>query len=208
MWDAFGHGSQGIADQMSSDPSCNDRWVCQEWGDCINDYQTRVCANSVSECATVNKPEQRQSCTEDFSLAGAAGSMESEDAAINENQDVPAELFDITFALSASLVDESGDLQSITTLQNFGTDYVPARLIYTVYDSVGEPTYETIEETRVYTDQAVNRRFSDLALPSGLYTMVLSVEYAGVNEDFNQQFQVKTTVWQRLRKFFTGGRNI
>lgn len=45
-------------------PPCQENWICNNWTQCINETQTRICTD-LNECGTQeNKPEEIQNCTE------------------------------------------------------------------------------------------------------------------------------------------------
>lgn len=117
---------------------------------------------------------------------------------------IPEELFDITFDLEENSLSSSDRLVVWITLQNFGKRYVPARLIYTITDERGKEVYRTFEEVRVYTDESLIKTFSDLTLEQGEYNLMLEVEYAGIAEDFELGFSVKTGIWAGIKIFFQG----
>jgi len=87
-------------------------------------------------------------------------------------------------------------------LQNFGKRYVPARLIYSVLDETGEEIYGTFEEVRVYTDESIIKRFDDLTLEEGNYKLVMEVEYAGIIEQFEDDFSVESGLFSSIKRFF------
>jgi len=117
---------------------------------------------------------------------------------------IPEELFDITFDLEENSLSSSDKLVVWITLQNFGKRYVPARLIYTITDEQGNEVYRKFEEVRVYTDESLIKTFSDLTLEQGEYNLMLEVEYAGIAEDFELGFSVKTGIWAGIKRFFKG----
>lgn len=121
---------------------------------------------------------------------------------------IPEQLFDISFNLQDPTISPSDTLEVITSLENFGTEPVPARLIYTIYDLNNTIVYTEYEETRVYTDFALIKKLGGLKLIPGKYTLRLSVEYSGKTESFDQIFTVETSFQERIKNwfgFFFGG---
>ena len=117
-------------------------------------------------------------------------------------EEVPEELFDITFDLEENSLNENDKLVAWITLQNFGKRYVPARLVYVITDTEGTEVYREFEEVRVYTDQAVIKRFDDLNLKKGDYVLKLHVEYAGIVEEFSDNFSVSSGVFGAIVNWF------
>ncbi|MDD5012334.1 MAG: hypothetical protein PHQ66_01660 [Candidatus Nanoarchaeia archaeon] len=115
---------------------------------------------------------------------------------------IPEQLFDITFDIEDNSLSVADRLAVWITLQNFGKRYVPARLDYSVYDSDGNKKYEETEEIRVYTDQSIIKQFSNLKLDDGEYTLKLNVEYAGIVEQFEGKFKIKTGWLYILKSWF------
>jgi len=119
-------------------------------------------------------------------------------------EEVPEELFDITFDLEESSLSKSDKLVVWITLQNFGKKYVPARLIYTITDEAGKEVYKKFEEIRVYTDESIIKSFEDLILEEGGYVLSLRVEYAGIVEEFSNDFSVESGLLSAIKRFFSG----
>lgn len=206
--------------------SCANAWGCAEWGDCINDYQTRTCLLVDTACNAVPAPAEEQACVSDFELEGAAGSQSErlegqsqeqetspsepapeEQSSGAEEEAIPENLFDITFALRSDIIERSQDLSLVVTLQNFGTRYVPARLVYIIYDENGRSVHSDVEETRVYTDQSFIKTFTDLDLNEGNYEITLTVQYAGITEEFSQPFEIRASTWTMIKNLFARGMN-
>jgi len=118
--------------------------------------------------------------------------------------EVPDELFDITFDLEQNSLSKSDKLVIWVTLQNFGKRYVPARMIYTVTDETGVEVYKKFEEIRVYTDESIIKQFDDMVLEEGDYVLSMSVEYAGIVEEFSDDFSIETGLINAIKRFFSG----
>lgn len=118
--------------------------------------------------------------------------------------DVPEALFDITFDLEESSLSKSDKLVLWATLQNFGKRYVPARVIYAVSDVEGNEVYREFEEIRVYTDESIIKKFDNLLLEDGEYSLSMSVEYAGIIEEFSDSFAVESGFFVSIKRFFSG----
>ncbi len=118
--------------------------------------------------------------------------------------EVPEELFDITFDLEQNSLSASDKLVIWVTLQNFGKRYVPARVIYTVTDETQTEVYKEFEEIRVYTDESIIKQFDGMTLVEGDYVLSMRVEYAGIVEEFSDDFSVETGIFNAIKRFFTG----
>jgi len=88
------------------------------------------------------------------------------------------------------------------SLESFGRRFVSARLVYTIVDSEGNSVYSDLDETRIYTERVVTRKFEDLDLKEGEYTLMIDLEYAGIIEKFNQKFEIKAGPLEKIRAFF------
>jgi len=208
--------------------TCSESTDCGEWGDCINNYQSMICV-TVSENCDKHEDTETRDCVSDFELESAAKDshdVEEEEPGEKVEEEVeevpdeevveveaeeepaeeaiPDELFDITFDLEENSLGKSDKLVLWSTLQNFGKRYVPARLIYSVSDSSGEEVYREFEEIRVYTDQSIIKRFDNLVLEDGDYVLSMSVEYAGIVEEFSHDFSVETGFFASIKRWFGG----
>ncbi len=214
--------------------TCEFSITCDEWGDCINNYQSMTCVTTDESCDKHTDTETKDCIFESpFKEEIEEAQEESAEDEITpveeeieeeepeeveepeqeeepeeeveeepEEETIPEELFDITFDLEESVLGESDKLVVWITLQNFGRRYVPARLIYSVTDNKGKEVYRSFEELRVYTDQSIIKRFDDLVLEQGDYTLKMSVEYAGIVEEFSDNFSVETGIFSVIKRFF------
>jgi len=215
--------------------TCEFSITCDEWGDCINNYQSMTCVTTDENCDKHTDTETKDCISEspfkEEIQEAQEESVEAETTPIEEEveeeaeeeeveeeepeeepeeeveeeaeeETIPEELFDITFDLEESALAESDKLVVWITLQNFGRRYVPARLVYSVTDNQGEEVYRSFEELRVYTDQSIIKRFDDLILEQGDYTLSMSVEYAGIVEEFSDNFSIETGIFSIIKRFF------
>ncbi len=198
---------------------CSTSTECDDWGDCINNYESMICITINESCNKYEDVETRDCVSEspfEEEIIEAETSAESEEVTETEENEtteepsneskesIPEELFDITFDLEENSLGSSDKLVIWITLQNFGKRYVPARLIYTVTNDQGEEVYRNFEEVRVYSDESLIKTFSDLTLDEGEYNLMLEVEYAGIIEDFSNGFVVETGIWAGIKRFFGG----
>ncbi len=204
--------------------TCSASTKCDDWGDCINNYQSMTCITidescnkyedaETRDCVTENpfeeeieeaQEEVEEEVSEEIEAEEAETSIESEEVAEEapEEETIPEALFDITFDLEENSLSSSDKLVVWITLQNFGRRYVPARLIYTITDEQGEEVYRKFEEVRVYSDESLIKTFSDLTLDKGEYNLMFEVEYAGIVEDFELGFSVETGFWAGIKRFW------
>jgi hypothetical protein len=211
--------------------ACEKSVSCGEWGDCINNYQAVTCITTDEVCNKHTDIKTRDCVPENFSVSNSAVTSNntrgaSENASPSEiippestsaeatspsepatteaipNETVPEQLFDITFDLEQTILGKNDKLVVWVTLQNFGTQYVPARLIYTIKDKTGNEIYKEIEETRVYTNQFIVKTFDNLVLEDGEYTLSMNLEYSGIVEKFSKNFSVETGLINSIKRFF------
>ncbi len=185
-----------------------DRHENTETKDCVSDFELESAAkdsHDVEEAVEENEEEveeieQETEVEEEVAeeLGVEVGDEETEE------EEIPEELFDITFDLEENSLSKSDKLVLWSTLQNFGKKYVPARLIYSVMDGNGEEVYREFEEIRVYTDQSIIKRFDNLVLEEGEYVLFMKVEYAGIVEEFSDDFVVETGFFISIKQWFVG----
>ncbi len=268
-------------EEKSEVQTCSKSTTCDEWGDCINNYQSMTCVTIDEACNKYEDSETRdcvsentlestakeshdvvseteettteetsepveecsevceevcepgeESCKEECSEEESCSESCSTDDEGNENCEevceteeiceevcepgeesctevceevceVPEELFDITFDLEESILGKSDKLVVWITLQNFGKRYIPTRLIYSVKDKLGNEVYKEFNEVRVYTDESIIKQFDDMTLSQGDYELTISIEYAGIVEEFSDNFSVETGIFGAIKRFFS-----
>ena len=178
-----------VCDEVCEEDVCED--VCTEEESCSEDCSTDEEGNEV--CEEVCEPQE--TCEE------VCKPGECKDVC-EEVCEIPEELFDVTFELDKDILDYEDNLSVLITLQNFGTRYVPARLVYVIKDKSGKEVYKGFEETRVYTDQVIRRDF-DIGFDSGDYDIFMNVEYAGIVENFDLPFKVKYSFFKKIKLWFS-----
>jgi hypothetical protein len=151
---------------------CSTKWVCGDWSGCIGDVQTRSCTKEVPYCFGDDKPAESQSCG-----------------------GIPSELFDITFNLDDSVIDDVSKLSGVVTFESFGTIPTPVNLTFIIIDSSGNEVYIKIGEITVTTEEVlrwnyINEGLSEL--PDGKYVAVLETLYdVDVKDEFRVDFEIK-----------------
>lgn len=76
--------------------SCLENWQCEEWSECINNLQTRIC-NDINNCGTIfNKPSEAELCTINEKSAVSTLDLTQADDYRNEKSKKKYSLPDIT----------------------------------------------------------------------------------------------------------------
>ncbi len=198
---------------------CESSKECDDWGDCINDYQTRICIKTKKDCETLEEIEEKD-CGEEQEVDEESTSEEEVEEEVEESSEAdldeaeseeeeteeepPEELFDITFNLEESFLKDSRDLITWVTLESFGTKSTPTRLIYIIRDSKGNEVEKKIDELKVVTEETVVREFEDLDLSNGEYNIELILEYGGVKDSFERRFSVRKSFFDSVKEWLGG----
>jgi len=211
----FYNGERWIGLVFEDDEDCKAQWECSVWGDCINDYQTRSCENLKPTCSG-EKPEERNSCGFDVEAVEEEATEEevieevTEEEIISEEEviegvieEVPEELLDASIMLEENVISRSEDLTVRIFLESFGRKFVSARIIYIISNSEGNSVYSSFDESRIYTERVVTKKFQDLDLGEGEYILNVNIEYAGILEEFDQSFEIKTSPMKKILEFFS-----
>ena len=203
---------------VTVDESCN-KYEDTETRDCISDFELESSAKEshdvgVSEEEAEDEEEETETTEEEEAEDEEEGEEEEAEDEVEEEpepeeaeepaEEVPEELFDITFDLEQSSLSKSDKLVIWVTLQNFGKRYVPARLVYTVTDETSTEVYKEFEEIRVYTDESIIKQFDNMVLEEGDYVLSMRVEYAGIIEEFSDEFSVESGIFNAIKRFFSG----
>jgi len=202
--------------------TCSESIECGDWGDCINNYQSVTCITISESCNKYEDVETKDCIIENLFEEEIQEEIEiSEDEIVGEEQvekttpeetlteesteevaseeAIPEELFDITFDLEQTTITSAEDLLVWITLQNFGKRYIPTRLIYIISDESGNEMHREFEEARVYTDKVIIKEFGDLELENGKYNVKLKVEYGGIVEEFDADFEIDDGLLTRIK---------
>jgi len=215
----FYDGELWIGLVFEDDKDCKANWECDDWGDCINSYQTRSCENLKPTCSG-EKPDERNSCesrvesTEEEVEEEPVEEIITEEEVIEEevieeesteetSEQIPEELLDVSIMLEENVISSSEDLIVRVFLESFGRKFVSARIIYTILDSEGNSVYGSFDERRIYTERVVTKKFDDLDLKEGDYILNVNIEYAGILEEFDQIFEIRDVPFKEIRAFFS-----
>lgn len=106
------------------------------------------------------------------------------------------QLFDISFSLDDSVIDNSDGLSAVVTFESFGTEVTPVELTFIILDANGNEIYSERESISVMTEEVLRKSFKGLDLPSGKYTLVLETLYnVDVFDRFEQDFEIRGGTW-------------
>jgi hypothetical protein len=137
-------------------------WNCSEWGECIDGEQSRECARydmkgeNVSDIQVV-----KRQCT------------------VHK----PRKVFDVTLIVDELLNGNSGMLNAVVFLENFGANAIFIDLNFTI---LNEKTGEIFHETSsVLVKDILLKEYSSLErLPDGNYTVILKAAYNSTEQEF------------------------
>jgi hypothetical protein len=103
----------------------------------------------------------------------------------------PSQLFDISFELDKTSFLKANDLTARVIFTSFGTVSTPVKMTFDILDNSGNVVYSKIDYTTVETEAVYNKKFSELALISGMYNLRLTTLYnENVSDEFIQPFNI------------------
>jgi hypothetical protein len=109
-------------------------------------------------------------------------------------------LFDIKLEIENSSLSVSQDLVAKTQFISFGTVPTLVDMVYKILDTSGKVVYTESDKIIVETEQVVSKKFDNLSLNTGKYTLVLVTTYReNVTDEFKQSFEVKNVVVPKNR---------
>ncbi len=153
-------------------------WDCTEWGECIEGFQTRNCLENNNCGNDYGRPSTKRSCTIPIKE--------------KEEETIPEKLFDITFEIKETILENAQDLESITTFESFGKVPTVVNLIFSIYDENQNKVYEKETELVVETEDFLNWYYYEIDdLEPGKYTAFLHTTYGdNVSDEFIQKFEI------------------
>jgi len=108
--------------------------------------------------------------------------------------EIPKELFDITFTLEESIISDIKELSGLVTFVSFGSIPTPVNYSFSLYDSNGNIIMTFDGSIVVETENVIVLNFdefNDLDLDDGDYSLVYSSTYnIDVKDDFIQDFKI------------------
>ncbi|OGJ21310.1 hypothetical protein A3K73_05655 [Candidatus Pacearchaeota archaeon RBG_13_36_9] len=157
-------------DGGSTPPNCMPLWSCNQWSDCIDGKQTRICTNPDSDCKA--RPDIERSC-------------KVKDIEKNGKNDT---LFDISLQIIKDKIFPNENLSVAMTLINLGIPgKVNANLHYRIVSSSGEMVYEEKEVVPVETQIEFIKTINTYDLEQGNYRLLVDLSYEGQIEPANAQ---------------------
>ncbi len=108
------------------------------------------------------------------------------------SEEIPEELFDITWNLEDYTIVGSNELTGIITFESFGNVPTFVDLIFIIKDEFGKIVYREENNITVTTEEVLRWKYENLEeLPEGEYTAILETLYnTGVSDEFKQRFKV------------------
>jgi len=96
---------------------------------------------------------------------------------VEDDEAIIRKLFDISFLLLSSIIENSDELLAIVTFQNFGDAPTTVNLTFIILDRTGNEIHKEEETITVITEERLRKSFEGLNLPRGNYTLVLKTLY-------------------------------
>jgi len=104
---------------------------------------------------------------------------------------IPDKLLDISFDVEDYSIENVNDLLSKVSFYNFGESSTSVDLTFVIRDEKGKEIYMGKENVTVHTGEVLNKKFEDLDLSPGKYTIDLETVYdSDVSDKFTQDFKV------------------
>jgi len=112
-------------------------------------------------------------------------------------ESAPSQLFDIRLELERSELKDPSQLATQVLFQSFGTVPTPVDMEFLIIDESGKIWSSWNDNTVVETEGLFTKRFPELELPIGAYTLHLNTRYAGsIVDSFHADFRiVRPAVW-------------
>ncbi|MCK4997720.1 hypothetical protein KAS08_05435 [Candidatus Pacearchaeota archaeon] len=114
-----------------------------------------------------------------------------------EKCSIPEQLFDITFVIEDSIIEDSNELEGVITYESFRSVPTPVDLTFIIIDENGNEIYFEKSNVVVSTEEIMRWEYSGLDIPNGKYVAIFKTIYnVDVSDEFEQAF--------RLNKIFGG----
>jgi hypothetical protein len=113
-----------------------------------------------------------------------------------EMEKIPEQLFDINLEIDSAVISSAKELNAKVVFISFGQVPTPVDLTFTIEDELGNKVYvdkgDKVDIV-VETDSVKQKRFEDLELAPGKYTLILKTLYnVDVEDEFRQDFEIIT----------------
>lgn len=103
----------------------------------------------------------------------------------------PDYLFDIKLEIQGKNLKSQEPLNAILKFESFGTKPTPAHINYIILGDYNKEVYSETEDIIVETEKIITKKFGNLNLMGGQYTLDVRVDYGNVTDDFKQDFFVE-----------------
>lgn len=104
-------------------------------------------------------------------------------------------LFSIRFFADKNILDDSSKLITRVKFENFGKVKTTVSMLFTIEGEQGSVLYKDTASMDVENEGVYIKKYNDLSLPNGLYTVRLHTKYnENIEDDFGLNFVVKKTV--------------
>ncbi len=110
------------------------------------------------------------------------------------HEEISKQLFDISFNLVESSIQDISELAAVIGFENFGTESVRVNFLLTILDEDGKDVYNEDDSIDVTTEKILRKSFEDvdIDLKDGRYTLILTTLYnVDVVEEFREEFEIK-----------------
>ena len=131
-------------------------------------------------------------------------SLKKTEFCVDDECEIPSQLFDITFNLRNTLIENPNELETIAVFENFGTLPTPVDLTFIILNESGNEIYEEKIRIIVETENIIGWNYEGLSkLSSGKYIAVLQTLYnTDVSDEFKQEFKVSSKLPIFIKKHF------
>ena len=104
---------------------------------------------------------------------------------------LPRQLFDISLEIDEARISDIKDLVARAIFTSFGTEPTAVDLTFTILNQAGEEVYRSNDFITVETEAVFTKKFENISLPLGKYTLVLKTLYnVDVEDQFSQDFEI------------------
>ncbi len=106
-------------------------------------------------------------------------------------EEIPEYLFDINLEIDQYSIVDIKDLTSRVIFTSFGRAPTPVDLTFAILDEFGQEIYSEKDYLVVETEEVLTKKFEELEIPSGKYTLRLTTLYnIDVRDEFTQDFEI------------------
>ena len=106
-------------------------------------------------------------------------------------EELPGQLFDISLEIDDTTISDIKELVARVIFTSFGTEPTPVDLTFRILDEQGKEVYFEKDEITVETEEVLAKKFENLDLPDGKYTLKLTTLYnVDVEDEFTAEFTI------------------